>query len=153
MSTARTPLPQQQDGGGAGAGAAAPPTNPRGQNPTGPFVNRGEDVRAALENAERLVAQTTTRLAAEEASATALDQQVQAMQAQGPSILAALDSQTTNKVPRWGRAARDFSAELWLNQVENAEDHEQMDRGANQRSLLPVHGGGSGNLETGNPPG
>ena len=40
------------------------------------------------------------------------------MQAQGPSILAALDSQTTNKVPRWGGAPGDFSAELWLNQVE-----------------------------------
>ena len=40
-------------------------------------------MRAALEDAERLVAQTTTRLAAEEARATALDQQVQAMQAQG----------------------------------------------------------------------
>ena len=40
------------------------------------------------------------------------------MQAQGPSILAALDSQTTNKVPRWSGAQGDFSAELWLNQVE-----------------------------------
>ena len=60
----------------------------------------------------------TTRLAAKEARATALDQQVQAVQAQGPSILAALDSQTTNKVPRWGGAPGDFSAELWLNQVE-----------------------------------
>ena len=39
-------------------------------------------------------------------------------QAQGPSILAVLDSQTTNKVPRWGGAPGDFSAELWLNQVE-----------------------------------
>ena len=111
MSTARTPPPQDQVGGATG-GTDGPPTNPRGQNPTGPFVNRGEDVRAALENAERLVAQTTTRLAAEEARATALDQQVQAMQAQGPSILAALDSQTTNKVPRWGGAPGDFSAEL-----------------------------------------
>ena len=109
MSTARTPPPQDQEG--ERAGAAAPPTNPRGQNPAGPFVDRqrGEDVRAALENEERLVAQTTTRLAAEEARATALDQQVQAMQAQGPSILAALDSQTTNKVPRWGGALGDFS--------------------------------------------
>ena len=104
--------------GGATGGADGPPTNPRGQNPQGPIVNRGEDVRAALENAERLVAQTTTRLAAEEARAIALDQQVQAMQAQGPSILAALDSQTTNKVPRWSGAQGDFSAELWLNQVE-----------------------------------
>ena len=104
--------------GGATGGTAGPPTNPRGQNPVGPLVNRGEDVRAALETAERLVAQTTTRLAAEEARATALDQQVQAMQAQGPSILAALDSQTTNKVPRWSGAKGDFSAELWLNQVE-----------------------------------
>ena len=86
--------------GGATGGADGPPTNPRGQNPQGPIVNRGEDVRAALETAERLVAQTTTRLAAEEARAIALDQQVQAMQAQGPSILAALDSQTTNKVER-----------------------------------------------------
>ena len=103
MSTARIPPPQDQAGGAAG-GSDGPPTNPRGQNPTGPFVNRGEDVRAALQNAERLVAQTTTRLAAEEARATALDQQVRAMQAQGPSILAALDSQTTNKVPRWGGA-------------------------------------------------
>ena len=76
------------------------------------------DVRAALENAKRLVAQTNLRRAAEEARATALDQQAQAMQAQGPSILAALDSQTTNKVPRWGGAPGDFSAELWLNQVE-----------------------------------
>ena len=33
---------------------------------------------------ERLVTQTTTRLAAEEARAIALEQQVQAMQAQGP---------------------------------------------------------------------
>ena len=104
--------------GGATGGADGPPTNPRGQNPQGPIANRGEDVRAALETAERLVAQTTTRLAAEEARATALDQQVQAMQAQGPSILAALDSQTTNKVPRWSGAQGDFSAELWLNQVE-----------------------------------
>ena len=40
------------------------------------------------------------------------------MQAQGLSILLALDSQTTNKVPRWGGAAGDFSAELWLNQVQ-----------------------------------
>ena len=104
--------------GGATGGSAGPPTNPRGQIPMGPLVNRGEDVRAALETAERLVAQTTTRLAAEEARATALDQQVQAMQAQGPSILAALDSQTTNKVPRWSGAQGDFSAELWLNQVE-----------------------------------
>ena len=70
------------------------------------------NVTAALENAERLVAQTTTRLAVEEARAMALDQQVQAMQAQGPSILAALDSQITNKVPRWGGAPGDFSAEL-----------------------------------------
>ena len=60
-------------------------------------------MRAALEDAERLVAQTTTRLAAEEARATALDQQVQAMQAQGPSILAALDSQTTNRCPDGAR--------------------------------------------------
>ena len=36
---------------------------------------------------------------------------------QGPSILVALDSQITNKVPRWGGAPGDFSAELWLNQV------------------------------------
>ena len=55
-----------------------PPTNPRGQNPAGPFINRqtgrmDNDVRAALENAERLVAQTTTRLAAEEARAMARD--------------------------------------------------------------------------------
>ena len=99
MSTARTPPTQEQAAGGAAGGADAPPTNPRGQNLPGPFVNRGEDVRAALENAERLVAQTTTRLAAEEARATALDQQVQAMQAQGPSILAGLDSKKTNKVP------------------------------------------------------
>ena len=119
MSTARTPLPQDNPDEDM-QGVTGPPTNPRGQNPAGPFVDqrRGEDVRAALENAERLVAQTTTRLAAEEARAIALDQQVQAMQAQGPSILAALDSQTTNKVPRWGGAAGDFSAELWLNQVE-----------------------------------
>ena len=103
MSTARTPPAQDQAGGAAG-GSDGPPTNTRGQNPTGPFVSRGEDVRAALENAERLGAQTTTRLAGEEARATALDQQVQAVQAQGPSILAALDSQTTNKVPRWGGA-------------------------------------------------
>ena len=34
-----------------------------------------------------------------------------------PIILAALDSQTTNKVPRWSGAQGDFSAELWLNQV------------------------------------
>ena len=98
----RTPPNGTQAGGAAGGatgGAEGPPTNPRGQNPQGPIVNRGKDVRAALETAERLVAQTTTRLAAEEARATALDQQVQAMQAQGPSILAALDSQTTNKVP------------------------------------------------------
>ena len=67
MSTARTPPPQDQAGGAAN-GAEAPPTNPGGQNPTGPLVNRGEDVRAALENAERLVAQ--------EARATALNQQV-----------------------------------------------------------------------------
>ena len=91
MSTARTP-PNETQAGGAAGGSDSPPTNLRGQNPQGPFVNRGEDVRAALENAERLVAQTTTRLAAEETRATALDQQVQAMQAQGPSILAALDS-------------------------------------------------------------
>ena len=39
------------------------------------------------------------------------------MQAQGPSVLAALDSQSTNKVPRWGVAAGDFSAELGFNQV------------------------------------
>ena len=47
----------------------------------------------------------------------ALDQQVQAMQVQGPSILAALDSQTTSNVPRWGTSTGDFSAELWLNQL------------------------------------
>ena len=79
---------------------------------TGSFDARNQasnaDYRTALEQAERLVAQTTTRLAAEEARATALDQQVQAMQAQGPSVLAALDSQSTNKVPRWGAAAGDF---------------------------------------------
>ena len=79
----RTP-PKEPQPGGAPGGSDGPPTNPRGQNPQGPFVNRGEDVRAALENAERLVAQTTTRLAAEEARTMALDQQVQAMQAQGP---------------------------------------------------------------------
>ena len=50
------------------------------------------DVRAALENAEQLVAQTTTWLAAEKARAMALDHQVQAMQAREPLILAALDS-------------------------------------------------------------
>ena len=59
---------------GAAGGADGPPTNPRGQNPVGPIVNRGDDVRAALETTERLVAQTATRLAAEEARATALDQ-------------------------------------------------------------------------------
>ena len=48
----------------------------------------------------------------------ARDQQVQAVQAQGPSILAALDSQTTNKVPRWGASPGDVSAELRRNQVE-----------------------------------
>ena len=64
------------------------------------------------------MAQTTTRLAVEEARAIALDQQVQAMQAQGPLILAALDLQMTNKVPHWGASTGDFSAELWLNQVE-----------------------------------
>ena len=118
MSMARTP-PRQETPDLERAGAAAPRTNLQGQNPAGPLVvrQRGEDVRAALENAERLVAQTTRRLAAEEARATALDLQVQAMQAQGPSILAALDSQTTNKVPRWGGAPGEFSAELWLNQV------------------------------------
>ena len=42
--------------GGATGGTAGPTTNPRGQNPLGPLVNRGEDVRAALETAERLVA-------------------------------------------------------------------------------------------------
>ena len=109
----RTPANETAEG--AAGGANGPPTNPRGQNPVGPIVNRGDDVRAALKTAERLVAQTATRLAAEEATATALDQQVQAMQAQGPSILAALDSQTTNKVPRWGASTGDFSAELWLN--------------------------------------
>ena len=115
----RTPPPEGAAGATAGAnGTEGPPTGARGLNPVGPFIQRGEDIRAALEDAERLVAQTTTRLAAEEARATALDQQVQAMQAQGPSILAALDSQTTNKVPRWGAATGDFSAELWLNQVE-----------------------------------
>ena len=40
------------------------------------------------------------------------------MQAQGLSILAALDSQTTSKVPRWGAPNGDFRVELWLNQVE-----------------------------------
>ena len=40
-----------------------------------------EEVRAALADAERLVAQTATRSAAEEARAIALAQQVQAMQA------------------------------------------------------------------------
>ena len=87
MSTARTPPPQDNPEKDM-QGAKGPPTNPRGQNPAGPFVDRqrGEDVRAALENAERLVAQTTTRLAAKEARVMALDQQVQAMQAQGPSI-------------------------------------------------------------------
>ena len=99
MSTNRTPPNGTQAGGatggaagGATGGAELPPINPRGHNPQVPIVNRGDDVRAALETAERLVAQTTTRLAAEEARAAALDQQVQAMQAQGPSILAALDS-------------------------------------------------------------
>ena len=86
--TNRTPPPERAAGAAGGAtegasggatGGAAPPTNPRGQNPVGPLVNRGEDARTALEAAERLVAQTTTRLAAEEARATALDQQVQAM--------------------------------------------------------------------------
>ena len=134
MSTARTPPPNDTDPdlgtqGGAAGGATSgfngtdpPPTNPRGQNPPGPLINRqtgrmDNDVRAALENAERLVAQTTTRLAAEEARAMALDQQVQAMQAQGPSILAALNSQTTNKVPRWGGApgdsAQNFGSTKW----------------------------------------
>ena len=98
--------PPNETAEGAAGGANGPPTNPRRQNPVGPVVNRGDDVRAALETA------------AEEARATALDQQVQAMQAQGPSILAALDSQTTNKVPRWGATPGDFSAELWFNQVE-----------------------------------
>ena len=60
-------------------------------------------------------AQTTTQLAAKEARATALNQQVQAMQVHGPSILAALDSETSNKVPQQGGAPGDFSAELWLN--------------------------------------
>ena len=113
MSTARTPPPADTDpdsgtpGGATGGfnGKDPPPTNPRGQNPAGSLINRqtgrmDNNARAALENAERLVAQTT-RLAAEEARAMALDQQVQAMQAQGPSILAALALQTTNKVPRW----------------------------------------------------
>ena len=131
MSTARTPPPNDSDpesrtsGGATGgfSGVDPLPTNPRGQNPAGLFINRqmgrmDTDVRAALENAERLVVQTTTRLAAEEARVMALDQQMQAMQAQGPSILAALDSQTTNKVLRWGGAPGDFSVELWLNQVE-----------------------------------
>ena len=101
----RTPPGETAAGATAGANANdGPPIGARGVNPTRPFIQRGEDIRAALEDAERLVAQTTTRLAAEEARATALDQQVQAMQAQGPSILAALDSQMTNKVPRWGAA-------------------------------------------------
>ena len=75
-------------------------------------------VQVALADLEPLVAQTTTRLAAEEARGIALNQQVQAMQGQVPSILAALDSQTTNKVPRWVGAPGEFCAELWLNQVE-----------------------------------
>ena len=80
----RTPPGETAAGATAGAnGADSPPTGARGLNPTGPFIQRGEDIRAALEDAERLVAQTTTRLAAEEARATALYQQVQAMQAQG----------------------------------------------------------------------
>ena len=110
--------------GGATGGSAGPPTNPRGQNPVGPLVNRGEDVRAALETAERLVAQTSTRLAAEEARATALDQQVQAMQAQGPSILAALDLQTTNKVPRWSGAQGGLQRGVMVEPGRNAPDHE-----------------------------
>ena len=65
----RTPPNETTEG--AAAGANGLPTNPHGQNPV---VNRGDDVRAALETAERLVAQTATRLAAEEARATALDQ-------------------------------------------------------------------------------
>jgi len=129
------PNPQAGTSGAATAGTSGtsqgPPTGPRGFNPPGPHIHRSgstgsfdarteaaaADYRAALEQAERLVAQTTTQLAAQEARAAALDQQVQAMQAQGPSVLAALDSQSTNKVPRWGAAAGDFSAELWLNQV------------------------------------
>ena len=109
MSTARTAPPNDINpdsgtpGGATGGfnGTDPPPTNPRGQNPAGPFINRqtgrmDNNVRPALENVERLVAQTATRLAAKEARAMAPDQQVQAMQAQGPSILAALDSQETS---------------------------------------------------------
>ena len=87
MRTARTPPLNDIDpdngtpGGAAGEfnGMDQPPTSPRGQNPVGPFINRqtgrvDNDVRAALEKEERLVAQTTTRLVAKEARATALDQ-------------------------------------------------------------------------------
>ena len=121
MSTARTPPPEQQDGGGAGAGAAAPPMNPRGHNPTGPFVNRGEDVRAALENAERLVAQTTTQLAAEEARATALDQQVQAIHPRGTRLA------NNEQGAEMGRHSRRLQRRALAESGRDADDHEQMD--------------------------
>ena len=65
--------------GGATGGAMGGdplPTSPRGQNPARPVITQqgsgqgmDKDVLAALADAERLVAQTTTRLAAEEAGA------------------------------------------------------------------------------------
>ena len=87
-------------GGITGVAAGGQSQGPKPSRPvrqsTGLGQRNDEDVRTALVDAEQLVSQTTTRLAAEEARSIALDQQVQAMQGQGPSIL----------------------AELWLNYVE-----------------------------------
>ena len=107
---------QEGAGGGGSPGDAATPGGSRGLGAT--RAQTDANLKKQLEEAEKLVALGATRLAGEEARVDVLQQQLQDIQAQqAPSVIAALDAQTSNKIPKWSASQADFSAEMWMTQV------------------------------------
>ena len=105
-----------QAGGGSSPWGSSTPGGSSGLGST--RAQTDANLKKQLEEAEKLVAQGATRLAGEEARADVLQQQLQDMQAQqAPSVIAALDAQTSNKIPKWSASQSDFSAEMWMTQV------------------------------------
>ena len=91
---------QEGAGGGGSPGDASTPGGSRGLGAT--RAQTDANLKKQLEEAEKLVAQGATRLAGEEARVDVLQQQLQDIQAQqAPSVIAALDAQTSNKIPKW----------------------------------------------------
>jgi len=90
-----------------------------GPTPGGSGNQGDQDLRARLQAAEDGLAEGATARAALLGQNEALTDEVRELQAQAaPTVLAALDAQSSNKVPRWGASSSDFSAEMWIGQVE-----------------------------------